>query len=444
MHEKTVFIFSNDLRLRDHPALLQAASESRQLLCLYCVDPAWFKPARYQSKPMGAARWRFIHQSVDDLQQALGRRQQKLLVCYLPIGQAVERLVVNDAITAVYRSQTSGYQENRLWQRLQQRWPDVVFKEIPATTLFNASELPFTLDDLPETFSQFRKQVERLPIALPLSAPDELPPPISVSSDMGLELPEASIRHNTFEGGESAGIAHLKHYFSTLAPSRYKETRNDFYGEAFSTGFSSWLSQGCLSPRQIVQALTHYESDIIANESTYWILFELLWREYFQWYALKQGVRLFALGGIRPSTVRGCFYPERFQKWCAGNTPWPIVNACMKELASTGWLSNRGRQLVASCLIHELGMDWRYGAAWFEEQLIDYDVASNWGNWQYLAEVGADSRGSRHFNLEKQAQQYDPDGHYIKRWFGDRTYPLDSVDMADWPILPDNNDHGSQ
>ncbi|WP_371924928.1 FAD-binding domain-containing protein [Endozoicomonas sp. SCSIO W0465] len=131
-----------------------------------------------------------------------------------------------------------------------------------------------------------------------------------------------------------------------------------------------------------------------------------------------------------------CFYPERFQKWCAGNTPWPIVNACMKDLQATGYLSNRGRQLVASCFIHELGMDWRYGAAWFEQQLVDYDVGSNWGNWQYLAGVGADPRGCRHFDLDKQARQYDPDGSYVKRWEGNKTYPLDSVDAADWPIMP--------
>ncbi|MGO0305166.1 FAD-binding domain-containing protein [Endozoicomonas acroporae] len=102
----------------------------------------------------------------------------------------------------------------------------------------------------------------------------------------------------------------------------------------------------------------------------------------------------------------------RLQKWCAGNTPRHIVNACMKELQATGYLSNRGRQIVASCFIYELGMDWRYGAAWFEQQLVGYDVGSNWGNWQYLAGVGADPRGSRHFNLDKQAQQFDPDGRY--------------------------------
>ena len=88
----------------------------------------------------------------------------------------------------------------------------------------------------------------------------------------------------------------------------------------------------------------------------------------------------------------------------------------MKQLSATDYLSNRGRQIAASCLINELEGDWRYGAAWFENQLIDYDVAANWGNWQYLAGVGADPRGGRHFNLAKQTEIYDADGRYRSRW----------------------------
>ncbi len=136
--------------------------------------------------------------------------------------------------------------------------------------------------------------------------------------------------------------------------------------------------------------LKRYEADYGANDSTYWIYFELLWREYFYWYARRYGRQLFHFGGIRNQTPLTSFYAHRFQQWKKGETPFPLVNACMHQLNETGYMSNRGRQLVASCLVHELGLDWRYGAAYFESQLIDYDVASNWGNWQYLAGVGAD------------------------------------------------------
>ena len=90
----------------------------------------------------------------------------------------------------------------------------------------------------------------------------------------------------------------------------------------------------------------------------------------------------------------------------------------MRQLAVTGYMSNRGRQLVASCFVNELRQDWRYGAAWFESQLLDYDVASNWGNWLYLAGVGTDPRENRQFNLQKQTEIYDPNGEFCAKWLG--------------------------
>ena len=107
----------------------------------------------------------------------------------------------------------------------------------------------------------------------------------------------------------------------------------------------------------------------------------------------------------------------------------------MQQLVATGWCSNRGRQIAASCLVNELQLDWRYGAAFFEKHLIDYDVACNYGNWQYLAGVGADPRGGRHFDLEKQTQTYDPEGTFTRKWHGERPkQPRFVTDAADWPI----------
>jgi deoxyribodipyrimidine photo-lyase len=100
-------------------------------------------------------------------------------------------------------------------------------------------------------------------------------------------------------------------------------------------------------------------------------------------------------------------------------------------------MSNRGRQIAASCLVNELGIDWRYGAAFFEKHLLDYDVASNYGNWQYLAGVGADPRGGRHFNLAKQMEEHDPEGLFTAKWGGFRPpQPEYVTDAADWPIAP--------
>ncbi|NLJ93167.1 MAG: DASH family cryptochrome, partial [Aeromonadales bacterium] len=192
---------------------------------------------------------------------------------------------------------------------------------------------------------------------------------------------------------------------------------------------------GCLSARQVWQRLKRYETEQQANDSTYWIGFELLWREYFQWLALELGPSLFQFQGLATKRPLTSFYSERFNKWCQGNTPYPLVNACMRQLNATGFMSNRGRQIVASCLVNELALDWRYGAAYFQQQLLDHDVAANWGNWQYIAGVGVDPRGGRHVNIEKQTALYDPNGDFITKWQGELgVSPLDSVDAADWPV----------
>ena len=107
---------------------------------------------------------------------------------------------------------------------------------------------------------------------------------------------------------------------------------------------------------------------------------------------------------------------NNFEAWKNSETNQPLINAFMNELKQSGFISNRGRQIVASYFIYELKCDWRYGAAWFEEQLIDYDPCSNWGNWAYIAGVGNDPRGGRIFNIEKQADQFDKDFSYRNKW----------------------------
>jgi deoxyribodipyrimidine photo-lyase len=159
-----------------------------------------------------------------------------------------------------------------------------------------------------------------------------------------------------------------------------------------------------------------YERQNGANESTYWLRFELLWREFFRWYSREAGSRLFRSEGPSGETVVYQENPAGFLQWCGGQTGVDIVDAAMRELAWTGWLSNRARQLVASYLIYDLNLDWRLGAAWFESQLVDFDVSSNWGNWAYIAGVGPDPRGGRIFNLESQAERYDSDQRYRIRW----------------------------
>ncbi|MBC8109702.1 MAG: cryptochrome DASH, partial [Verrucomicrobia bacterium] len=160
-----------------------------------------------------------------------------------------------------------------------------------------------------------------------------------------------------------------------------------------------------------------YERQRIKNESTYWLVFELIWRDYFRFIAKKYGNKLFRLEGIRPDNkVKWLENKKFFEKWINGETGVPFVDANMRELLETGFMSNRGRQNVASFLTKDLKINWTWGAMWFESQLLDYDVCSNWGNWTYVAGVGNDPRENRYFNIISQAQRYDPQAEYVKHW----------------------------
>jgi deoxyribodipyrimidine photo-lyase len=188
-------------------------------------------------------------------------------------------------------------------------------------------------------------------------------------------------------------------------------------GADYSSKFSPWLANGSLSPREIYYELKKYEEEFGSNESTYWLVFELLWRDYFRFMMKKHRHQFFLQTGIKPTdSPKKYNNQELLNQWINGNTGVDFIDANMIELKLTGFMSNRGRQNVASYLCNDLKLDWRYGAAYFEQQLIDYDVCSNWGNWAYLAGVGKDPRGNRYFNITKQADNYDSKKQYRILW----------------------------
>jgi deoxyribodipyrimidine photo-lyase len=430
-----LFWFNNDLRLHDNPALLSSNSIVDELYCVFLplLNSQVVYPPTAQTN-VGHAKQQFLLESLTNLDKSLRSLAQQLIYVDGNAEQELSRLIETLNVTDIFRSYAAGYYENALWAAMKIRFPDKHFHCAHSHTLFDISDLPFSLQALPTSFTKFKNALSDQKPTQPLARVGCLPPmPAGDFSPLPLLAP--ANEETKFVGGEESGLVHLENYFSSTMPAHYKEVRNSISGWDNSCKFSPWLANGSLSVRQVCAALFYYEKECVANDSTYWIYFELLWREYFQWYAQKHRSRLFLLSGIKSSAPLTSYYPERFKKWCMGSTPYPIVNACMNELRLTGYLSNRGRQIAASCFVNELALDWRYGAAYFESQLIDYDVAANWGNWQYLAGVGADARDKRHFNLEKQTQIFDPENHYIEQWRGDSVIEkLDSVDAADWPI----------
>lgn len=237
------------------------------------------------------------------------------------------------------------------------------------------------------------------------------------AKDLGAEAAEPDERAVLlFKGGEKAAAKRLEHYFwEGDRLKSYKFIRNGLLGADYSSKFSPWLANGCLSPRKIYWQVKQYEQERKKNVSTYWMVFELLWRDYFHFSYLRHGTDFFRSGGIQHRKRDWDTDRTVFNKWANAETGIPFIDANMRELNKTGSMSNRGRQNVASFLSQNLNLDWRMGAEYFESMLIDYDVYSNYGNWMYNSTVGHDSR-NRYFNIIKQAQKYDSNGEYVKHW----------------------------
>jgi deoxyribodipyrimidine photo-lyase len=292
--------------------------------------------------------------------------------------------------------------------------------------LLNETQLATLPAKISHTFTTFRFAVEqakfRVEVPKPLTSLPPVPPELKCATIKSAKNSKMIAPTIPFEPGCLSAQRKLETYFSQQLPlSKYKATRNGLLGFGYSSGFSVYLANGALDVRVLWYAIEDYETRFGTNEGSYWLKVELLWREYFRWQGVWQGKRLFIPEGYRTPAklLQNTRDVMLFQAWCAGNTGQSFVDACMTELRTTGFLSNRGRQNAASYLIHDLGIDWRWGAWWFQHALIDFDVYSNQGNWQYIAGVGCDPKGGRHFDVVQQANWYDPDGAYIGWWSTD-------------------------
>ena len=286
--------------------------------------------------------------------------------------------------------------------------------------------MPFSIKTIPDVFTDFRKKTEKESKIRPcIAQPTQIKSPvlpqtkIPTITELGLELTPLDSRSVLqFKGGEKEALNRLNHFFYEIkALGTYKETRNEMIGESYSSKFSPWLALGCISARTIYFEIKKYETLFGSNSSTYWLIFELMWRDYFRFMFKKHQTKFFISSGIKENKKMNTnANATLIAYWINGNTSSDFINANMIELKLTGFMSNRGRQNVASYFCNELNLDWRIGAAYFEQQLIDYDVSSNWGNWAYIAGVGNDPRGHRFFNIEKQANEYDKKMEYRNLW----------------------------
>ncbi|CAE8632425.1 unnamed protein product [Polarella glacialis] len=451
----------NDLRLYDSPVLHRAVQLSKErglpTLPVYVLDPRHFQRTKHGSLKTGAVRALFLLQSVRCLKRQLRKLGSDLLIAVGRPEEVLPPLLGNGSVLLTQEEVT--FEELRVDGELQQALVNqsVQWQYCWGSTLYHKEDLPFRADlkDAPDVFTLFKNKVEPELAASANEVPATFQGEKKLQSDMNVRpcLPEpeagslplppllgkelfefepswqdlpfqeevaAPTEHQgaamRFEGGEEAGLARLQHYlFDTDLIRGYFEVRNGMLGPDYSTKLAPWLALGCVSPRKVYEQVREYEKARVANKSTYWVLFELMWRDFYKFFAAKHGNAIFKLHGLtgkerawRPDSG------EFFRLWTDGLTGYPLIDANMRELKATGFMSNRGRQNVASFLALDMKLDWRRGADWFESLLVDHDVASNWGNWVHAA--GLTTGRINHFNVIKQSKSYDKEGMYLKHW----------------------------
>ena len=427
---KIILWYRNDLRIHDHEALFKASEKTSEVIPVYIFDPRLLAEHHLGFPKTGKIRQQFLIESVKNLRENLQKIGSNLIVRTGFPEDILPQLAQEIQADEVYTSEEITSEENEVDSLVEERlkMDGRKIKFFWQSTLFHVDDLPMDIQNLPDVFTQFRNKVEkfakvRSTFKIPKSLIFKELIEVGEISDLSMdELPK-------FKGGETQAINRLNDYFWDKDLLKvYKETRNEMLGLDYSSKFSVWLANGCISPRYIYEEIKKYEFERTANESTYWLVFELIWRDYFRFVAMKFGNKIFQKHGLKSSMIELSVKTQTtaitnwkqsqniFEKWRLGETGVPLIDANMKELLETGYMSNRGRQNVASFLVKDLQIDWRWGAAWFESQLLDYDVCSNWGNWLYVAGVGNDPRENRYFNILKQATNYDLKGEYVKHW----------------------------
>ncbi len=418
--------FKNDLRVNDNMSLSNACKNHEKVIAVYFLDPRQSKKDDYGFIKTGKFRTKFLLETLSDLKHTLQQLNISLLVYQTTPEVKITDLIETYKISNLYCQKEWTQEELIVINSVKDKIsPEVKINESYDQFLYHPEDIPIQINSIPQVFTAFRKKLEKYATIREVNK--IIPKPknnlvnnstvIPTLSDLGFK--DFTVHSNSafpFKGGETEALKRLNNYFfETKKLGFYKKTRNGLIGTDYSSKFSSWLANGSISARTIYWKVKEFEKHNYKNESTYWLIFELIWRDYFKYISLKYGSKLFKIGGILDKNYSWSSNPKAIQKWIDGETSEPFVNANMLELKHTGWMSNRGRQNVASYFAKELELDWRIGAAYFESLLIDYDVHSNYGNWMYVAGVGNDPR-DRKFNVKLQAERYDANGKFQNTW----------------------------
>lgn len=424
MSKKILVWFRNDLRLHDNEMLVEAIAKSEEILPVFCFDPRQFEMTSYHSFKTGSVRAKFLIESVNGLRQSLQCLGGDLFIVSGKPEEVLPDLVSKYEIAEVYHHREVASEETEISTQVEDLlWKQKVnLKHFIGHTLYNKEDLPFPIKDIPDVFAQFKKKTERDAIVKPCFLTPQQINFVKVDEwgdlpdlqELCANLTEAELTEKTeIIGGETEALTHLHDFLHTgegIALSNTTLKKNSIVSK-----LSAWLALGCLSPREVYWKMKEAETSYGLKPYFNQIVLGLLWRDYFRFMFKKYRNTFFKSKGfsLQPKQKTDLNI-ELLNAWKSGNTEQPLVNSLMIELNTTGYLSNSARQLVAAYLVYELNVNWVYGAAYFEERLIDYAPASNWGNWANLAGVGNDARLTASFDFQKLIKIVDPKGIYTQ------------------------------
>lgn len=411
-HKLSLFIFRRDLRLHDNTALIAALKQSEQVIPCFIFDERQTTHNAYFSHPA----FRFMLESLKDLESQLKKNQGQLYLLSGTAENVVAHLFKELPIDAVYfnRDYTPfSLARDAAIQKAAETAKRRCY--IFGDALLHEPEEITKQDGKPYTiYTPFLRKSRSVPVSKPArySATHFYTAPIASHDSNAIETRlSAHSKSTSIIGGRTQGkkllanIAHIKNY---------DENRN-FPALDATSHLSAHHKFGTMSIRESHQI-------IIETQSQSSLINELYWRDFFTHIGFHFPVVFEAAFHEKYRALQWENRVDYFDRWCRGETGFPIVDAGMRELNETGYMHNRVRMITASFLIKDLHIDWRWGERYFAQKLVDYDPAVNNGNWQWSASTGCDAQPYfRIFNPWLQQKRFDESCDYIKKWIPELT-----------------------
>lgn len=416
-NNRAIVWFQKDLRIHDNEALIEASSNAKEVIPVYVFDDRELNNHTdiLRIEKTGSFRKRFLIESVNDLRNNLRERGSDLIVRSGFSEDILFELAKQFDVDAIYcnreRTREEVFRQESLERLLWSIGREVRYSR--GKMLYYTADLPFPITHSPDNFQQFRKEVERfVAVRQPL---EEIPiPSFKFKKDFVIgDFPIHDSKENIVKGGESAALEMLDNL------SRKAKSQSLEYIDAKRSleQLMIYLSDGCLSPKKLYHAVSSWGNMGENCRSKDFTINALLWRDFYRLMGKKYRDLIFEVGGVKGNMDRKTSQEiTLFNIWKDGRTGIPYADACMNKLNTVGYLQTHEKKMLSSFLVYYLKLDWRMGAEYFENMLINYDPCSVWGFWNYVAGISSDDKDGVEVNCLREASKYDPDGEFVRKW----------------------------